>query len=70
MSTQTDNPDATAKIEDAQRPKSAEPPGKAGALGNEAPPKKDEESAELDDALDDSFPASDPPSQTAKGSSK
>ncbi len=29
--------------------------------------KDDEEATELDDALDDSFPASDPPSQTTKG---
>lgn len=29
--------------------------------------KDDEQATELDDALDDSFPASDPPSQTTKG---
>ena len=32
--------------------------------------KDDEEAAELDGALDDSFPASDPPTQTAKGKVK
>ena len=35
--------------------------------GPEHRPKDDEEATELDDALDDSFPASDPPSQTTKG---
>jgi hypothetical protein len=32
--------------------------------------KDDEEAAELDGALDDSFPASDPPTQTSKGKVK
>lgn len=38
--------------------------------GEEQRLKDDEESAELDDALDDSFPASDPPAQTSKGKVK
>ncbi len=38
--------------------------------GEEQRLKDDEEAAELDDALDDSFPASDPPTQTSKGKVK
>jgi hypothetical protein len=38
--------------------------------GEEQRLKDDEEAAELDDALDDSFPASDPPAQTSKGKVK
>ena len=38
--------------------------------GEEQRLKDDEEAAELDDALDDSFPASDPPAQTSKGEVK
>ena len=38
--------------------------------GEEQRLKDDEEAAELDDALDDSFPASDPPAQTTKGKVK
>ena len=38
--------------------------------GEEQRLKDDEEAAELDDALDDSFPASDPPAQTTRGKVK
>lgn len=46
----------------------AQPGTECHAVATEDPAKKkdEDESEALDEALDDSFPASDPPSQTAK----
>ncbi len=52
---------------DREMPSAAEAEDRGGP---EQRLKDDEEAAELDDALDDSFPASDPPAQTSKGKVK
>jgi hypothetical protein len=55
---------AGEQVEEAEQPSAAEAEDRGGA---EQRSEDDEEAPELDEALDESFPASDPPSVTTKG---
>jgi hypothetical protein len=58
---------AGEQVEGAEQPSAAEAEDRGGV---EQPSEDDEEAADLDEALDESFPASDPPSVTTKRRAK